>query len=303
MKCDPLNKLRFARVAGTTIRRRNDVSLTSVDGLVTNINARARLDLSVPYWSQRKATGRPHTRFHRNTLSHQVGTVRKVRCFMMKLRKQPQKQVVRIVVVDNDPLRLVGFRALLEPEPDFELTYSSFSDLAHHDYIDIILLNNQRGQNSFDDVVNLRAFCPDAQIIAIGSGMRDETILAALACGAKGYVDEAAPAEEFISAVRAVNRGSVWVSRQLLSIFVDRASRLLGSPPSGTNPSFTMREKEVLEMLVEGRSNREIGKPLGIEVRTVKAHVAKLMRKVGVRNRVALSTYAISHSLLSSAQD
>jgi DNA-binding NarL/FixJ family response regulator len=58
------------------------------------------------------------------------------------------------------------------------------------------------------------------------------------------------------------------------------------------------REKEVLEMLVPGRSNKEIGSPLGIQERTVKAHVAKLLRKVGVQNRIALSIYAITHSLV-----
>ena len=149
----------------------------------------------------------------------------------------------------------------------------------------------------FDDVVKLKVLHPDAQIIAIGSGMHDEMILAALACGAKGYVDEAASAVEFISAIRAVSQGSVWVSRQLLSIFVERASGVVGD-----KVAFTPREKEVLEMLVDGRPNREIAGPLGIEVRTVKAHVSKLMRKVGVRSRIALSTYAFSHSLVSSGQ-
>jgi len=222
---------------------------------------------------------------------------------MKRTRKQSQKPTIRIVVVDSDPLRFVGFRALLESEPDFDLIYTSFPDLDRHDHIDIILLGNQRGQNAFDDVVKLKAFYPDAQIIAIGSGMHDETILAALGCGAKGYVDEAASAVEFVSAVRAVSRGSVWVSRQLLSIFVERANGVVGSPSSDGSDAITPREKEVLEMLVGGSSNREIGEPLGITVRTVKAHVAKLMRKAGVRNRIALCIYATSHSLVSSGPD
>jgi DNA-binding NarL/FixJ family response regulator len=132
--------------------------------------------------------------------------------------------------------------------------------------------------------------------------MHDETVLAALSCGAKGYVVEGASAMEFISAVRAVSRGSVWVSRQLLSIFVERASVVGGNLFLGGRAAFTLREKEVLEMLVDGRSNKQIGVPLGIEVRTVKAHMAKLMRKVGVRSRIALATYAMSHSLVSSGQ-
>jgi DNA-binding NarL/FixJ family response regulator len=62
--------------------------------------------------------------------------------------------------------------------------------------------------------------------------------------------------------------------------------------------SFTTREKQILGMLVEGRSNKDIAHPLGIAERTVKAHVAKLMRKVGVANRVSLSVHAISHLLV-----
>jgi DNA-binding NarL/FixJ family response regulator len=188
----------------------------------------------------------------------------------MNSRNHFQKSTIRIIVVDGDPLRLVGFRALLQPEPDFELICASLSDLDCHDHVDIILLRNQRGQNLFDEVVKLKTVYPDAQIIAIGSGMHDEMILAALACGAKGYVDGAASAVEFISAIRAVSQGSVWVSRQLLSIFVERASGVVGSPIAGDKIAFTPREQEVLEMLVDGRPNREIAGRLGIEVRTSK---------------------------------
>jgi len=67
--------------------------------------------------------------------------------------------------------------------------------------------------------------------------------------------------------------------------------------PAG-RAAFTDREKKVLELLVAGRSNKEIGSPLGIGERTVKAHVAKLMRKVGVQNRIELSVHAITHSLV-----
>ena len=67
--------------------------------------------------------------------------------------------------------------------------------------------------------------------------------------------------------------------------------------PAG-RANFSDREKEVLELLVAGRSNKEIGSPLGIGERTVKAHVAKLMRKVGVQNRIALSVHALTHSLV-----
>jgi DNA-binding NarL/FixJ family response regulator len=216
--------------------------------------------------------------------------------------KKSEKPVIRIVVVDSDPLRLVGFRALLKSEQDFDLSCASAPDLDRIDEIDVILLGNRRGGNSFDDVARLKAFYPRIKIIAVGSGMREEAILAALASGAKGYVDEGASTAEFVRAVRVVSQGSVWVSRRVMSMFVERAASLVGRPLSGGPEAYTPREREVLEMLVEGRSNKEIALPLGIEVRTVKAHLGKLMRKAGVQSRIALSTYAIAHSLVSSVQ-
>ncbi len=84
----------------------------------------------------------------------------------------------------------------------------------------------------------------------------------------------------------------------MFSMFVDKVHA--AELRSGTGfQRITLREKQVLEMLVEGRSNKEIANPLGIEERTVKAHVAKLMRKFGVQNRIRLSVHAINHSLVS----
>ena len=67
----------------------------------------------------------------------------------------------------------------------------------------------------------------------------------------------------------------------------------------GANEAITDREKQVLTMLVTGLSNKEIGAPLGIAERTVKAHIAKMMRKIGVHNRIELSVHAVAHSLVS----
>jgi DNA-binding NarL/FixJ family response regulator len=209
-----------------------------------------------------------------------------------------QKQLIRIAVVDSDILRFVGFHALLESEQDFELIYASLSDMDRLDCIDVILLGNRQNNDPFHDVARLKASYPSLQIIVIGSRMREETILEALASGAKGYVDEAASATEIVRAVRMVREGSVWVSRIVLSMFVEFATLRAGRAFSERSMTLTPREREVLEILVKGRSNREIGRPLGIKVRTVKSHVAKLMRKLGVRNRIALSSYAIAHSLV-----
>jgi len=209
-----------------------------------------------------------------------------------------KKTPIRIAVVESDPLRFVGFRALFDNETEFELISATLAEIGTVSAIDLILLGNRTGQNLFDVMASLKAARPDLRIIVTGSGMDDETVLKAIASGAKGYVDEAASPAEFVQAIRIVNEGSVWAPRRVLSLFIERVSSSPGRIFPAGRVTFTDREKEVLEMLVAGRSNKEIGAALGIEERTVKAHVAKLMRKVGVQNRIALSVHAITHSLV-----
>src|SRR5690242_21320138 len=220
---------------------------------------------------------------------------------MKPAAKPAKKPHIRIAVVESDPLRFVGFRALFDSEQDFELVSSSVAELAHQENIDLVLLGSRGGPNLFDVMASLKAARPDLRIIVTGSGADDETILKAIAAGAKGYVDEAASAAEFIQAIRIVHSGSVWAPRRVLSMFIERVTSHPGRIFPAGRVTFTDREKEVLELLVVGRSNKEIGSVLGIEERTVKAHVAKLMRKVGVQNRIALSVHAITHSLVTSS--
>jgi DNA-binding NarL/FixJ family response regulator len=200
------------------------------------------------------------------------------------MKQAPAKKPrMRIAVLESDPLRFVGFRMLFDSESDLEILASSIAEISSLGSVDLVLLGSRGGVNLFDTMAGLKAARPDLKIIVTGSGADDETILKALAAGAKGYVDEAAAPLEFVQAIRMVNQGSVWAPRRVLSTFIERVATSPGHIFPAGRVSFTDREKEVLELLVVGRSNKEIGSVLGIEERTVKAHVAKLMRKVGCR--------------------
>jgi len=215
------------------------------------------------------------------------------------MKSTPAKRPpIRIAVVESDPLRFIGFRALFDSEPELELHAITAAEISTRGDIDLILLGSRGSQNLFDLMAGLKAARPDLRILVTGMGTDDETILKALAAGAKGYVDEAASPAEFAQAIRIVHQGSVWAPRRVLSTFIERVTSSPGRIFPAGRVVFTDREKEVLELLVAGRSNKEIGSVLGIEERTVKAHVAKLMRKVGVQNRIALSVHAITHSMV-----
>ena len=213
-----------------------------------------------------------------------------------------RKPRIRVAIIEPDPLRLVGFRALFDSEPELELTSIAMDRVATEPNLDLVLLGSHGTQNLFDVIAGLKAARPDLRILISSSGADDEMILKALAAGAKGYVDEAATPDDFVQAIRIVHQGSVWAPRRVLSTFIERVTSSPGRIFPAGRVTFTDREKEVLEMLVAGRSNKEIGSALGIEERTVKAHVAKLMRKVGVQNRIALSVHAITHSLVTSSK-
>lgn len=209
-----------------------------------------------------------------------------------------KKPLIRIAVVESDPLRFVGFHALFDSESGFELVSASLADIGGLQNIHLVLLSNCSVQTLFDLMASLKAARPDLRIIVTGSG-DEETILKSIIAGAKGYVDEAASPAEFVQAVRVVSQGSVWAPRHVFSMFIERVSSAPARIFPAGRATFTDREKEVLELLVAGRSNKEIGAPLGIGERTVKAHIAKLLRKIGVQNRIALSVHAVAHSLVS----
>ena len=162
-----------------------------------------------------------------------------------------KKPLIRIAVVESDPLRFVGFRALFDSESDFELVSATLPDISALQGIDLVLLGSRAGQNLFDVMASLKAARPDLRIIVTGSGIDEETILKAIASGAKGYVDEAATPAEFVQAIRIVNQGSVWAPRRVLSMFIERVSSSPGRIFPAGRVTFTDREKEVLEMLVD----------------------------------------------------
>src|SRR3982074_2619364 len=202
-----------------------------------------------------------------------------------------RKPIIRIAVVESDPLRFVGFRALFDSEPEFELVSATLPEISTLQNIDLVLLGNRSGQNLFDVMASLKATRPDLRIIVTGSGVDEETILKAIASGAKGYVDEAASPAEFAQAIRIVSQGSVWAPRKVLSMFIERVSSAPGRVFPAGGATLADREKEVLEMLVAGRSNKEIGARYAKEPVGVKARQATETEHVGVQNRIALSVH------------
>jgi DNA-binding NarL/FixJ family response regulator len=128
-------------------------------------------------------------------------------------------------------------------------------------------------------------------------GLEDdhEYIQRIIGAGAKGYLTHGAKESEIRMAIEIVQDGSVWAPRKVLARLLEASGETQGGLGE---PKFTQREQQVLRLLVAGSANREIASALGIDEATVKAHVGRLMRKVGVTNRISLTMQTVSRNLL-----
>ncbi len=207
---------------------------------------------------------------------------------------------IRIAVVEIDPLRVIGLRSILDSEPDFEVhVFVGIASVLADCGADVVLIGSRSQPDLAHLMADLKQGQPDVRMIVSGAAGNDDDILQAISAGAKGYIDEAAPPAEYHRAIREVHNGSVWAPRRVLAMFIERVTLAGSSGLRHQDLNFTARERQVLRLVVAGRSNREIGIALGIEPRTVKAHLAQLMRKAGVRNRLSLSVLVVTHALLS----
>ena len=201
---------------------------------------------------------------------------------------------MRVGLLDFEPLRIAGLREIFAGHPDFQVVSSDWATAFRDASLDLAVVVLRDQAFSLALLARLRAKQPNLKLLVIGSGSEPEKILEAISAGAKGWLEETASPAHVMQAAYAILGGSIWAPRKVLSTFVDRAIEGATARRRRHSPRFTEREEEVLQQLVLARSNREIAQALSIREQTVKSYVARLMRKVGVGNRIALSVQAAS---------
>jgi len=200
---------------------------------------------------------------------------------------------MRIVFLDFEPIRIAGLREIFA-QPDFEVAATDWPMAFREGSFDMAVVVLREHVFSLALLARLRSRHPGLKILVMGSGSEPERILEALTAGAKGWLEDTASPHHVKQAAFEVLGGSVWVPRRVLSTFVDRTIDGAKARHKRHSPHFTEREEAVLQQLVLARSNREIAHALSIREQTVKSYIARLMRKVGVGNRIALSVQAAS---------
>jgi DNA-binding NarL/FixJ family response regulator len=208
---------------------------------------------------------------------------------------------IRIVVADDHPIVRAGIVGLLETAPGIEVVGEAADgaeavELAASERPDLVLMDLR--------MPGVDGASATASIVASGSGTRvlvlttyetDDHILAAIEAGASGYLLKAAPQAEILAGIRAVAAGETVLAPSIAAKLV---SRVRADAASIAPPALSPREREVLALVAEGRSNPEIAKALYIGEATVKTHLLHAFEKLGVNDRTRAVTRAMELGLL-----
>jgi DNA-binding NarL/FixJ family response regulator len=217
---------------------------------------------------------------------------------------------IRVYVMGLDAMRAAGLQALFEKNTGINIVTQDISSLPMSNVgpdsaFNLVVVGANAGPDIPSVIASIRSEHPGLPIIVMSHASGQEAILRVLMLGAKGFLHEASTPAQFEKAVRMVSTGSLWAPRRVQADLIQRLLATLESQRAtqANGVSFTSREQQVLNLLLDGNSNREIAKSLKIEERTVKSYVTKLMQKMGVRNRTALTMRAQdqSKSMLSTA--
>jgi DNA-binding NarL/FixJ family response regulator len=206
---------------------------------------------------------------------------------------------IRVGVVAGEPIRLEGLTSIFEREPEFGQSpllpvIGTLEELLANQELEYMVFDLNSSPRGLDQIKEIRRRRPTLRLIVIGPAGNDGLVMDSIIGGARAYLDLTAGPRVVREAIEVVVSGSIWAPRRLLSRLIDRLLLSAERGASVLGPQLTLRERQVMDLILLARSNREIARELGIEERTVKAHVGRLMRKTGAENRIDLSMRALN---------
>ena len=208
---------------------------------------------------------------------------------------------IRVAIIDDHTLFREGVAAVLKADPDIEIVGQGASAveairLASGLKPDIILLDIDMPGGGLNAIRTIATACPTTKIVMLTVSVDEENVIAALKAGARAYVLKGVASAELIGILRTVCAGESYVTPTLAAnVLSELTSVQLRAPlPTVALKELTKRERQILELIATGLSNKEIGHQLGLTERTVKHYVTDVLQKLNVRNRVEAAVLARS---------
>ncbi len=205
---------------------------------------------------------------------------------------------IRVLLVDDHAVVRMGLRAFFDLQPDIDVVGEASDGsegvaMARRLEPDVVLMDllmpNMDGVTA---IGRIKAERPETEIVTMTSFIEEQQVTAALEAGASGYVLKDAEAEEVAQAIRAAFAGEVHLDPQVARLLAQRMRAR--KEPEPVEP-LTDREKDVLRLLGQGMSNKEIGAELFITERTARTYVSNILGKLGLASRTQAALWAVEH--------
>lgn len=211
---------------------------------------------------------------------------------------------IRVLLVDDHVLVRAGFRVLLQSLEGIEVVgeagdgAEALEQIGQHKP-DVVLMDLIMPRlNGMDALLRVEKDYPDVRVIVVSMNAAEEFVLQAMRAGAEGYLVKTIDPAELQFAIRAVARGEKYLSTGVAKHVIEDYVRRVGEEPS-TRDVLTGRQREILQLIAEGHSSKEIATKLGLSVNTVDSHRTQMMKTLNIHEIAGLVRYAIRAGLVS----
>lgn len=210
---------------------------------------------------------------------------------------------IRVYIADDHAIIRDGLRALLEARDDIEVVGDAGDGRQAVAEIrsvrpDVVLMDISMPQmNGIEAAALVRDAAPRARVIMLSMHATSEHLFRALQAGARGYVLKNSAGAELVDAVRTVHAGKRYFSAKIADLLVDGYVR--DERPTSPIQDLSARERQILQLIAEGRTSAEVARTLALSPKTVETYRSRLMQKIGVGDVVGLVKFAILHGLTS----
>jgi DNA-binding NarL/FixJ family response regulator len=210
--------------------------------------------------------------------------------------------IIRVLIVDDHSVVRTGLRVFLDLQADMEVVGEASDGsegvaMARRLEPDVVLMDLMMpNMDGITAIGRIKAERPETEIVTMTSFIEEEKVTSALEAGASGYVLKDAEAEEVAAAVRAAYAGEMHLDPAVARLLAERMRRKPAT--DGLAEPLTDREKDVLRLLGQGMSNKEIGATLFITERTARTYVSNILGKLGLASRTQAALYAVEHKMV-----
>lgn len=223
----------------------------------------------------------------------------------MLLRYRDDSVQIKVFLADDHAIVRDGLRLLLEKDKDIRVVGEAADGreavrLVKQVCPDVVVMDIAMPElNGIDATLHIRQDCPSTQVVILSMHASNEHIFRALQAGAKGYLLKESAGREVVNAVRSVCAGKRYLSQHITETVIDDYIHKFKNVSERKSPieRLSSREREILQMVVEGKSSSEIAKILSLSIKTVETYRSRLMEKLDIKDLPGLVKFAIQHGL------